>query len=201
MKKIIFGCLFLISYVAKSQNLSFGPVIGANFYDIEIEGPVIGGSGGSYFNFGGFADYKLNNRFGVKSQLIYTNSEENSYNYYDSGYNEELFSSAELKTLQLHALCKFDVRRDYSKGFYFVGGFRMTNILSAKSDENVDLTDFYEKTNFGVLAGFGVTFLKNFSVELIPECNLTNTIASEGNTAKNYGAYFNLSYNLASILN
>lgn len=184
-----------------SQNLSYGPVIGTNFYDIEIKGPVIAGSGGSYFNFGGFADYKLNNRFGLKSQLIFTNSQENSYMYYDKGYNEELFSSAELKTVQLHALCKFHPWKDYNKGVYFVGGLRTTYILDAKSDKNVDLSSFYETTNFGLLYGFGITFLKNFSVELVGDYSLTKTITLESTGSKNYGAYFNLSYNLAPIFN
>lgn len=200
MKKIIFFYLFLFPFVATSQNLSFGPVIGANYYDISLKGQVSGGDGGSYFNFGGFVDYKLNNRFGVKSQLIYTNSQESEYRY--SEYNHIpyiFFSSSELKTLQLHALLKFDVRKDYDKGFYLVGGFRVTNVLDAKSDKDKDLSSFYEKTNFGALYGFGVTFLKNFSVELVGDYSLTNTITSANSEPKNYGCYFNLSYNLAPI--
>lgn len=202
LKKIIFGYLFLMSYAATSQNISYGPVIGANFYDIEIAGPVVGGTGGSYFNFGGFFDYKITNRFGVKSQLIFTNSEENRHDYYGEGQNYEmLFSSAKLNTLQLHSLAKFDVRKDYKKGFYFLGGFRMTNVLDATSDQNEDLSDFYEKINFGALFGFGTTFLKNFSVELVGDYSLTKTIAYTDYRSKNFGCYINLLYNLEPVIN
>lgn len=202
MRKILLGLLFLVSYSALSQDLRYGAVLGANFYDIEIEGPINAGTGGSYFNIGGFAEYQLNNRFGLKGHLIYGNTEENAYHYYGENQdNSELFSSAELKTLQLHTLCKFDVREDYNKGFYFVGGFRMTNILDAKSDKNEDLGDFYKKNSFGGLLGFGVTFLKNFSFEVVGDYSLSNTLTAENSSSKNFGCYGNLLFNLEPLFN
>ena len=202
MKKIIIGLLFLVSYSGVSQNLRYGAVIGANFYDLEFKGPLTANSGGSYFNFGGFVDYKLNTRFGVKANLIYTNTEENGYTYYS--YNQQnplTFSNAKLKTLQLHPLFKFDVRKDYNKGFYFVGGFRTTYVLDAKSDKNEDLDYFYKKVNFGGLLGFGTTFLKNFSVELVGDFDISNTVTMENNKSQNFGGYFNLLYNLEPLFN
>lgn len=194
------GLLFLVSYSGVSQNVRYGPLIGVNIYDIEIKGSLTASSGGSYFNFGGFVDYKLNNRFGAKAHLIYTNTEENGYYY---GYNQ--YYSAEfntkLKTLQLHTLCKFDVRNDYNKGFYFIGGFRTTNVLDAKSDKNEDYDYFYKKINFGGLLGFGTTFLKNFSFEVVGDYGLSNTVTMENNKSKNFGCYGNLLFNLEPLFN
>lgn len=202
MKKIIIGLLFLVSYSVASQNLRYGFVTGANFYDIEIKGSLIANSGGSYFNFGGFVDYKLNDRFGVKANLIYTNTEENGYfKIIDNQMTPLTFSNAKLKTVQLHPLFKFDVRKDYNKGFYFLGGFRTTYVLDAKSDNNQDLDDFYHKVNLGGLLGLGTTFLKNFSVELVSDFDISNTVTMENNKSQNFGGYFNLLYNLEPVFN
>jgi hypothetical protein len=202
MKKIIVGLLFLVSCSVTSQNLRYGFVTGANFYDIEIKGALIANSGGSYFNFGGFVDYKLNDRFGVKANLIYTNTEENGYfKIINNQFTPLTFSDAKLKTLQLHPVFKFDVRNDYSKGFHFLGGFRTTYVLDAKSDKNQELDDFYHKVNFGGLMGFGTTFLKNFSIELVGDFDITNTVTMNNSKTKNTGAYFNLLYNLEPLFN
>jgi hypothetical protein len=201
MKKIFSLYLFFVFFNGSSQDISFGPVVGANFYDIEIVGPIIGGAGGSYFNFGGFMDYKLNERFGLKSQIVYSNSQENSHMIYKPYNNIFFFDSAKIKNLHLHMLGKFDVRREYNKGFYLVGGFRITNILDAKSDLNEDLEYFYKKTNLGLSVGFGTVFLKNFSAELVGDYSLTKTIAIPNNRSKNFGFFFNLSYNLAPLTN
>jgi len=191
--------MFLISNSVISQNLGYGPLIGSNFYGIDIKGSVSGGSGGSYFNFGGFVDYKFNNKLGVKSYLMYTNTQENSY--YDDNIYQNVFNSAELKTLQLHALCKFDVRKDYNKGFYFVGGFRVTDVLTAESDKNEDLSNFYEKVNYGGLFGFGTAFLKNFSFEVVFDYSLSDTVTANGNESKNLGCYGNLLFNIEPLFN
>jgi len=202
MKKIIIGLLFLVSCSVASQNLRYGLVTGANFYDIEIKGSLIANSGGSYFNFGGFVDYKLNDRFGVKANLIYTNTEENGYfKIINNQITPLTFSDAKLKTLQLHPLFKFDVRNDYNKGFHFLGGFRTTYVLDAKSDKNQDLDDFYHKVNFGGLMGFGTTFLKNISFELVGDFDLSNTVTIENNKSKNFGCYANLLVNLEPLIN
>ncbi|MGL3000826.1 outer membrane beta-barrel protein [Flavobacterium sp. RSSB_23] len=199
IKKIFSLFLFLIYFNASSQEISFGPVIGANFYDIEIVGPIIGGAGGSYFNFGGFMDYKLNERFGLKSQIIYANSQENEHSNFEPYNTGIIFESSKIKNLHLHLLGKFDVRGAYNKGFYLVGGFRITKVLDAKSGLNQDLEYFYKKTNLGLSVGFGTVFLKNFSAEFVGDYSLTKTIAIPDNKSKNFGFYFNLSYNLAPL--
>ncbi|HEU4790810.1 MAG TPA: outer membrane beta-barrel protein [Flavobacterium sp.] len=199
MKKIIIGLFFLVSYSGLSQNLRYGAVVGANFYDIEIDGPLIAGTAGSPFNIGGFVDYKLDKSFGIKVHLIYNTTFEGEYNTTPGLIT--VFESAELKTLQLHALAKYDVRGDYNKGFYFVGGFRMTNVLDAESNENEDLSDFYNKVNFGGQLGFGTTFLKNFSFELVGDYSLSNTLAVDNNKSKNFGCYGNLLFNIEPLFN
>lgn len=193
-----FSVLFSVSVF--SQDLKYGVVVGANVYDIEMEGSLLVGFGGSPFNIGGFVDYKIKNHLGLKAHLIYNTTEEGRYDYEDNGVRL-LFESTKLKTVQLHTLLKYDVKEDYSKGFYLLGGFRMTGVLDAKSNENVDLGNFYNKVNSGYMFGIGTTFLKKFSVELVGDRSLTNTVDFDNNKSKNWGAYANILFNLEPLFN
>lgn len=201
MKKITFiGLLFMIFNYSTAQNLSYGAILGFNAYDIEVDGPINAGAGYSGLNFGGFLDYQLNSSFGVRGNLIYSSVKED--NYYVKNGNQVtgyLFDESEIKSIQLHTLLRYDVNKEYNKGFYLIGGFRMTNILNAKLDGQEN-DDFYKKMNFGGMIGFGVNFAKHFGFEFIPEINLTNTLDSEINKSKNIGGYVNLTVNLESIL-
>lgn len=198
MKKINLLLLLVVATLtAQAQQFSFGPVVGFNAYDIEIEGPIVGGSAVSGLNLGGYADYQLNKRFGVRGMLTYNTLKENEYAYFDSNQYDVLFNDAELKTLQLHGLLRLDVAGEYNKGFYVAGGFRMVNVLSAKTDSQ-DVAAFYKKSNFGGLLGFGVTIARNFGIELLADGTLGSTLES-GDKAKNYGVYVNLTANLQRL--
>lgn len=202
MKKITFIImLFMLFNYSKAQNLSYGIMLGFNAYDVDIDGLIKGGAGYSGLNFGGFLDYQLNNSFGVRGNLIYNCAKED--NYYILNGNQVagyLFDDSEIKSLQINTLLRYDVNKEYNKGFYLIGGFRMTNILNAKFDGQEN-DDFYKKVNLGGMLGFGVNFAKHFGFEFIPEVNLTNTIDSENNKSKNFGAYLNLTVDLESIIN
>lgn len=200
MKKII---LFLLviggSTKVMAQELGYGVLLGFNAYDVEIDGPISASSGDSGMNIGGFADYQLNSSFGVRGNLMYTSVEESHYTIEEGGSVYYTFSAFNLKTLQLHALARYDVNKEYNKGFYITGGLRMTNILSAKGDGE-QINDFYKKVNLGAMLGFGVNFAKHFGIEFIPEVNVTNTLDSKENKARNYGFYANLTVNVESLL-
>jgi len=202
MKKITLIIIFFTSFnYSKAQNLSYGTILGFNAYDVEIDGPINAGAGYSGLNFGGFLDYQLNNSFGVRGNLIYNSVKED--NYYVLNGNQVvgyLFNESKIKSLQINKLLRYDVNKEYNKGFYLIGGFKMTNILNAQFDGQEN-DNFYKKVNFGGMLGFGVNFAKHFGIELIPEVNLTNTIDSENNKSKNFGGYLNLTVNLESIIN
>ena len=200
MKTKLFITSFLFTFISVSaQNLSYGALLGYNGYDIEIDGPAFSGGAISSLNFGGFGEFKLNNRLGLRANLIYSKVQEDDYYALIRGQGYAKFlDKIELNTLQIHSLIKLDVRKDYNKGFYLIGGFRMTHILNAKSDGD-EVDGFYKDSNYGVMFGFGVNFAKHFGLELIPETNITNTLDSDNKKAKNFGAYANLTINLASI--
>lgn len=193
----LFYVLFLFSFIGFSQNLSFGVLLGGSLYDIEIKGDITAGTAYSNLNYGAFAEYNFNESLGVRMNLLFNTAREKGYSFSYNNASYSLFSEAELSTVQLHGLVKYDVNRDYRKGFYVIGGLRFTSIL--KIDSEVDLNEFYNKNNIGVLLGIGTTFLKHFSIEFLTDYNITNTIDSDDNKAKNLGAYLNLMIHLESI--
>ena len=201
MKKSILSIFCFLAYnCINAQDLSYGAILCFNAYDIEVDGPINAGAGYSGLNFGGFVDYKLNESFGIRGNIIYSSIKEDNYYVLEgnqvTGY---LFDESEIKSLQIHTLLRYDVNKEYNKGFYLISGFRMTNILNAKFDGQKN-DDFYKKVNFGGMLGFGVNFAKHFGIEFIPEVNLTNTIDSKNNKAKNFGGFINLTVNLESII-
>ena len=202
MKKIVLlsFLIFGLNY-SNGQNLSYGAILGFNGYDIDIEGPLNAGAGYSGLNFGGFVEYQLNNRFGVKGNLLYNSVTEDNFYVVNNGVTSGNFiDELKVNSLQIHGLLKYDVSKEYNKGFYLLGGFRMKNVLKTKADGE-EIEDFYKKSNFGAMFGFGVNFAQHFGLEFIPEVNLSNTIDSDANKAKNFGAYINFTINLESIIN
>ena len=200
MKKSILSIFFLgLLNSVTGQELDYGVILGFNAYDVEIHGPLIASSGTSGVNIGGFADYQLNSSFGLRGNLLYTSVEETSYGIIENLTLNDLYKSVNYKTIQFHTLVRYDVNKDYNKGFYLTGGVRMNHVLSAKGDDE-NLPGFYKKINLGAMLGFGVNFAKHFGIELLPEVNLTNTLDSNENRSRNYGCYANLTINLESIL-
>lgn len=199
MKHFFICVIFVLSLKGFSQDFNYGLLIGGNFYDIEIDGPISGGSANSDINLGLFGEYIMNENFGLKLYGIYnTTNEVASYDIPNVG---RAFDGVRLKTLQAHLLTKFDVNKEYNKGFYLTGGFRLTSILdkSARDDQEL-LDDFYKKSNVGVLLGLGINFSKSLSIEVLADRNLTNTLDSENNTAKNYGFYLNLLFDISTLI-
>ncbi len=199
MKKITFILFLLLNTINSfSQKNSYGLLLGTNAYDIQISKVEKSGAYSKY-NIGAFFEHQINNHIGTKSYLIYNKTFEGDYRFY-SNESPNLFN-VESKTLQLHLLLKYDINNQYNKGFYTLGGLRVTNLLNSESDQYNNLDDtFFKKTNFGILLGFGVNFAKHYSLELVGDRNISNPNRSEKYKAQNLGAYFNFLINLESLL-
>lgn len=198
MKKInLLVFVLLTALASQAQQLSFGPVIGFNAYDIEIDGPLVGGGAVSGLNVGGFVDYQIQKGFGVRGVVSYNSIKENQYALSSGNQFNVLFEDADLNTLQLHGLLRLDTDGQYNKGFYLIGGFRMVNVLSTKVRDE-DVQDFYKQSNFGALFGFGVTISRRVGLELMGDANLTSPLSNDAK-ARNYGIYGNLTVDLASF--
>jgi len=141
----------------------------------------------------------MSNHLGAKSYLLYTNTDNGDYTFYSNP--DVNFKNTESKTLQLHLLLKYDVSKKYDKGFYTLGGLRVTNLLDVQSDQYSNLDDeFFKKTNYGILLGVGVNFAKHYSLELVGDRSISNPNRSDKYKAKTLGAYFNFLINIESFL-
>ncbi|AWI25855.1 outer membrane beta-barrel protein [Flavobacterium pallidum] len=200
MKKVFLLSVLFCSVTGFSQKMRYGALMGMNAYDIEVSGPLIAGGGLSGLNVGGFMDYQFSTHCGLKVNMIFNQTTETDYGPLESGTFYELFDEAKLTTLQFQPLIKFDVNKVYAKGFYLQGGFNMVNVLSAKDDEGTSVKSFYNSSSISGMFGFGVTFLKHYSFELMGSYSLTNTIGYPESKAKNIGAYTNLVIDIESFL-
>jgi hypothetical protein len=192
------------SSVSYAQKFSYGVILGGNAYDIEVDGPISGGTATSSLNFGAFAEYQISNRFGIKANLISNKTtERHSYDISapNGGGDTRIFDKIELKTLQAHALLKFDFTDSYKTGMYLAGGFRMTSILDEDAEDDTELLDgFYNSTNYGALLGFGINILKHFNVELLGDYSISNVIDSDTSKPQNLGLYLNIYVHIGSLI-
>ncbi|AWA29966.1 hypothetical protein HYN48_07670 [Flavobacterium magnum] len=200
MKKLFLLSALVCGLHGFSQKMRYGALLGMNAYDIEVSGPLIAGNGLSGLNFGGFIDYQFSSHCGLKVNMIFNKTTETDYGPLESGTYYEIFDEAKLTTLQLQPLIKFDVNKVYAKGFYLQGGLNMVNILRARADDGTSLKNFYNRTAFSGMLGFGVTFLKHYSFELMGSYSLTNPIGFPESRARNMGAYTNLLIDIESFL-
>ncbi len=209
MKKIIVVFIFIISFFSiNAQKISYGLNIGINGYDIDGKDKITSSDGFSFFNFGVYLDLKLTNKLGVKGNITYSREREGVYAIYRTdrfGFPilEKIFSKSKLSNIHFYPLLKFDLDADYGKGFYLVGGPRISFIFSSKFEgvQNINSNDFYKSTNAGIMIGFGTTFSKHFGFELIGDYLITNKINFENQKITNFGGFFNFTINLESILN
>ncbi len=71
MKNFFVTIIFLLSLKGFSQDFNYGLLIGGNYYDIEIDGPINGGAANSDINLGLFGEYVMNDNLGLKLYGIY----------------------------------------------------------------------------------------------------------------------------------
>lgn len=211
MKKIIFGIIFSFALVsAYGQEFSYGLLVGANYVSIETDGDDEGlYAGDSYspfnksgfpLNIGGYFDYSFNESFGVKANLLYSRNVD-EYTIYLGNYESSELDL--IKTsIKFQPLLKFDVNKEYGKGFYLLAGPQLSFIINEEdARNNFDLEEnFYKTINLGANLGFGVQFSSLIGAEIIGYYGLSNWIDNSNIDTSTAGAYFNLYINLASLI-
>ncbi len=203
----LFLFLICLTHTAvKAQELSYGVLLGANAKDIEIEGDGLSaGAAYSVFNYPGFpldigvyVDYALDASFGIKTNLYYGKTVQE---YYTDINFRNIPLLVEQITLQ--PMLKYDVNKEYGKGFYLLAGPRASFVISSKfADSDVgDADGFLKGSNFGAGIGFGFSFSKTIGFEMMGDYGLSNLLNSSDMKTKTAGASVNLYVNLEEILN
>lgn len=182
MKKIILTvtAVFALSF-ANAQETKFGAKVALNIAsltgDVEDASSLVG------FQIGGFAEFKISDKFAIQPELMYS-AQGGKESYSEGGVSIE--SEAKLSYLNIPVMAKFYAAPKFSLEFGPQIGF----LLSAKGDytlsgggesisESEDIKDDLESVDFGLNFGAGYDFTENLSAGLRYNLGLSNVAKTE----------------------
>ena len=200
MNRLITIFLFLISFTSiSSQEISYGITLNSSFKYLEVKTNSIfhpaAGSQDVGFKLGGFGEFKIKNKYGIKLNLLFGKIEDTYYK--DITERNAKTTSYSSSVVEIDALFKYSINNNYRKGTYLTLGGKL---IFVKDNMNNVLDNPYKSANYGILLGVGKNLLKHFEIELIAFRGLGKYLEIE---KKNYylSAMINLTINLESILN
>ncbi|WP_281232069.1 porin family protein [Flavobacterium gelatinilyticum] len=196
MKKIMLTAVAVMAFAfSNAQETRFGVKAGANLSnfsgDVEDAKSLIG------FQVGGFAEFKLSDKFAIQPELLFSTqgakSEESEFGY-SSEYKTHLSYINVPVMAKYYIVEKFSVEAGPQIGFLVSAKEKWETSgpgVSESGDE--DAKDFYESINFGVNFGAGYDFTENLSVGLRYNLGLSNIAKTED------GADFKINNNVFSL--
>jgi opacity protein-like surface antigen len=197
MKKIMLTAAAVMAFAfSNAQETRFGVKGGINLHT--ITGDVEDASSKVGFQIGGFAEFKLSDKFAIQPEILF------SAQGAKSEWSEEGISGEDklnLGYLNIPVMAKFYVAEKFS----LEAGPQIGFLLSAKSkseatfdgetySEDVDVKDSFESIDFGVNFGAGYDFTENLSAGLRYNLGLSNIAKTEdGDDSKIKNSVFSLS--------
>lgn len=165
MKKIIFVGVAVLSFgISTAQKVDFGVKGGLNVStltgDVEDLDPKIG------FHLGGFAEIKLNEKFSIQPELMFSTQGAKA-EYIDDfeGFAVNIEENLKINYIVLPIMAKYYV----SEKFSIQAGPQIGFLISAKDEitasfegesqsEEIDIKDETKSIDFGLNLGFGYNF-------------------------------------------
>jgi hypothetical protein len=194
MKKINL-CLILILFctISKAQSLSYGVLIGGNFYQSNnnsSSNQFISDANPFAINLGGYLEYNFNKNLGIKTDLTFNKKE----------LNFENTSNFNLNFIEITPNLKYDFGNEYRKGFYMLIGTRFSFLTNAEVENN-DASDIFNKTNIGLQLGLGQRIFNYVDIQGKFDYGITPFFESNNTKSKFFGAYISLNVDLEKIIN
>ncbi len=206
MKIKLLKLLLLITFLSiqniNAQDLSYGVILGGNFYNDQSSngGPndVYFDSGNGDFivpNLGGYLEYQFTKNIGAKLELT-TNTKT-----FEKGFaNKDLGDIYKLTFIDINPNFKYDFGNQYRKGFYMMLGPKFALLTNAKF-EGKDVTSDFEKMNLGLELGLGQRILKFIEIEAKFDYGLTPFFKATGSKPnKITGFYLSLNVDIQKII-
>jgi opacity protein-like surface antigen len=177
MKKVILAAIAVMAFgFANAQDVKFGLKGGINLSsfsgDIEDASSKVG------FQVGGFAEFKLTDKFSIQPELLYSTQgakfEESEVNY---------FSKETIKTnyLNVPVMAKYYVANKFSVeagpqiGFLLSAKYKWEEVdYGEKTSGTDDAKDDIKSVSFGLNVGAGYDFTENVSVGVRYNFGLSN---------------------------
>ncbi|MEZ0130261.1 porin family protein [Flavobacterium sp. LBUM151] len=179
MKKIMLTAAAVMAFAfSNAQGTKFGVKAGLNLTN--LTGDVEDASSKVGFHVGGFAEFKLTEKFAIQPEILFSTQgakSEGTDAFEDYTYEDNL----SLNYLNIPVLAKFYITEKFS----VEAGPQLGILLSAKSkykqvfegetySEDVDVKDSYKSIDFGFNVGTGYNFTENLSVGLRYTIGLSN---------------------------
>jgi len=173
MKKITLSIIAVLAFgFTNAQETKFGVKAGLNIAnlggDMEDAKSLVG------FHVGGFAEFKLSEKFAIQPELLYS-AQGAKGEYSEEGESIELTQN--LGYLNIPVMAKFYV----AEGFSLEAGPQIGFLLNAKEKGEyegvsleVDNKDEFKSIDFGVNFGAGYDFTENLSAGLRYNLGLSN---------------------------
>lgn len=184
MKKLIFVGITVLTFgVTSAQDVNFGVKGGLNVTtltgDIEDLDPKIG------FHVGGFAEIKLNEKFAIQPELLFSTQGAKA-EYFDDfdGFDVKVEENLKLNYINLPIMAKYFI----TEKFNIQAGPQVSFLMSAKNEvtysfegesdsEEFDIKDDTKAIDFGFNLGLGYSFTDklfaearyNFGLSSIPD--------------------------------
>lgn len=200
--KLLLAITFLLNQNLNAQELSYGLILGGNFYNDQSSngGPndVYFDSGNDDFivpNLGGYLEYELAKNMGIKLELT-TNTKT-----FEKGFtNHDLGEMYKLTFIDINPNFKYDFGNEYRKGFYMMLGPKFA-LLNKASFEGQNVTSDFEKMNIGLEFGLGQRILKFIEIEGKFDYGLTPFYKANGSKPnKIAGFYLSLNIDIQKIV-
>ncbi|MBP1224741.1 porin family protein [Flavobacterium sp. 1355] len=178
MKKIMLTAAAVMAFAfSNAQETKFGVKGGLNIAnlggDVEDTSSKIG------FHVGGFAEFKISDKFAIQPELLFSTQGAKT-EWSDEGVRVE--EKLNLSYLNIPVMAKFYVAEKFS----LEAGPQIGFLLSAKSkveagdfSDEVDVKDAYESIDFGVNFGAGYDFTENLSAGVRYNLGLSNIAKTE----------------------
>ena len=187
MKKNIFAAVAVLAFgFANAQEVKFGAKVALNVASVtgDVEDPS------SYIGFqiGGFAEFKLSEKFAIQPELMYSAQGGKESGEIEDGFDADF--THKLGYINIPIMAKYYV----AKSFSLEVGPQIGFLTSAKGkieaegeSVEVDMKDFYNSVDFGVNFGAGYDFTEKLSAGLRYNLGLSNIADFEGEdfTVKN----------------
>jgi Outer membrane protein beta-barrel domain len=149
MKKIILSSAAVIMFgLTNAQEVKFGVKGGLNL------SKVTNSSGGSSLvgsNIGGFAEIKLNEKFAIQPELLYSGQ----------GVKDQDFGDFRMNYINVPVMAKYFI----AEAFNIEAGPQIGFLVSAKM-LGIDAKDGFKTLDFGMNLGAGYDFSKNLGINL-----------------------------------
>ena len=211
MKKVILSLAAVFAFgFANAQEVKFGAKLGGNLSTASIDAPSVEGAAISVpdnkslvgFHVGGFAEIKLNDKFSVQPELLFS-MEGSKFESSSAGemfgvpYSESTESTVKMNYLNIPVMAKYYA----TEKLFFVAGPQVGFLLSAKQDtdytftmggttesgseDGVDVKDDFKSVNFSLGFGGGYYFTENIFAEArynVGLSNIAEEVSEEGVT-------------------